>query len=1001
MTDLRAVQQLVERFQADHKKFVASNSRYTETEVRTEFIDPLFGMLGWDMNNSLGVSNSMKDVVREESQASESSTKRPDYTFRIAAQRRFFVEAKKPSVDIQTNRESAVQVRSYGWTAGLPISILTNFKSIRVYDTTFAPHSGDGVDVALLFEINYLDIPQRFNELHEIFSREAVADGSIEKKFNSLVDRSIPLNRLFLNKFNEWRLAISKDLHNRYPGIRVSELNDISQKIINRFLFVRMCEDRGIEGHQTLGSAVRTKNFVDVRNLFIRLDKRYNTGLFNSAADLLQTNYMIGSDVLSSIVDELYFPQAPYSFSVLDADFLGQVYELFLEKRVEIDADEGVVLRSKPAYQGREIATTPQPLVDEVVRRTIRGRLRERPETFAELKALRLLDVAVGSGRFLLRSFDELVDNAIQIIMSTGGVGDVYQRAIGDYRLSFPLKCEILKSCLYGIDVDYNAVEVARFRLLIKLLEDESSHTLPGGSKILPDIDGNILWGNSVVGVDFVAENDAIKSSVMPTDPVAHGFPHQWDVIVGNPPYVKTEDMNKISPHELKYFKKKYRSAYKQFDKYFVFIEKYLAMAKSDCWLGFVVPNKWITLESGKNLRSILSDSGSISDIVDFGNELLFDGKSTYVCILILSSKNGDEFSYRRVESYPDWIASPSDRGRTLPKSLLSRPLGSPWILPADDAEATVLEVLSERSVPMSEVADVLNGIQTSADSVFAIKDGVVEGDRVRFEKNSRSWEIELAITKPYLMDSTKGVRSYQEVRGDAAIIFPYWYNEKGEAVLYTIEEIKEKFGLTWRYFCHFEERLRERSVSPEPKGGEFYAYGRHQALGSAFLPNKIIYSVNQLGDKYGIDNIGVGFASGGTAGEVSISNPASGYTVEFLLALLHQPVIEFYLRKRGSAFRGGYYSRGTAVMNDCPVPNLSMGGVSHQAIVDSVTQQVRQIIESTRNAATSGGSERERHLNDISNAKYTISQAFGQFWEFGGCDGAIRLPGTHVVEMP
>ena len=179
------VRDLVRRFKANQSSLTASRSNYTETEARVEYIDPLFSSLGWDMLNAQGRSNLLKEVVREQSQTGRKSNRRPDYTFRIAGIRKFFVEAKKPSVDIRTDKSSAFQVRSYGWTAQLPVSVLTNFRTLRVYDTTTPPHIADNADVGLLLEFDFADLEARYDELLALFGRNEVASGSIGKAFSS------------------------------------------------------------------------------------------------------------------------------------------------------------------------------------------------------------------------------------------------------------------------------------------------------------------------------------------------------------------------------------------------------------------------------------------------------------------------------------------------------------------------------------------------------------------------------------------------------------------------------------------------------------------------------------------------------------------------------------------------------------------------------------------------------------------------------------------------
>jgi len=981
-----ALTALIRRFAADADKLCASASRYTETEARSEYIDQLFDLLGWDMSNSTGLPNSLKDVVREESQVSETSAKRPDYTFRVGSKRKFFVEAKKPAVDIQTNKESAFQVRSYGWTAGMAVSILTNFRTLRVYDTSTAPKVGDSQDVGLLWEIGFEEFVEVFEDLEKRFGREPVGNGSLESFYGADSRGTIPINDVFLEKITTWRSRIATDIHTRNPEVDAEGLNDLSQKIINRLIFIRMCEDRGIEGEERLREIAKRKDFVEVRRLFRNLDVRYNTGLFEAAEDPFQNRLEIDSEVFLEIVEDLYFPQAPYSFSVLNADFLGQIYEVFLVKRLSI-VDGNVELIDKPDYEDREVVTTPQPLVDELVRRAIQGKIRELGGVidFDTILGMRVLDIAVGSGRFLLRALDELVDAVVDALLESGETeGRVVQRGENDYRLEFGLKRQLLENCLFGIDIDFNAVEVSRFSLVVKLLEDENAGSLPLGDSILPNLDSNLVWGNSVVG------SGEVTGASTGLDWAASGLPNEFSVVVGNPPYMKTGEMKTKSAAEFAFYKTKYETPYKQFDKYFVFMEKGISCLNEGGWLGMVVPNKWMNIIAGKNLRGLLARDSWVSEIVDFGNELIFEGKSTYVCLLVLGARDAETFDYRHVDNFDEWLRSPSDPGMSLPSSMLRGYCEKPWVLPSDDNEAKVLLELTASGLLLSEIADVMNGIQTSADDVFAIKEGTARGNVIRFEKNEVTWEIEEKITKPYLMDSGR-IQSFHRLEADALVIFPYTYDSTGAAHVLPLDQLQRDFPLAWKYFVDHQERLEKRDISPAPENGEFYKFGRHQALNTAFQRNKIIYSVNQTGDKYAWDGNGCGFASGGTAGEVAISNSRDGYALEFILALLNQNVSEFFLRKRGSPFRGGYYSRGSSVITDLPVPLLDTEAkkAAHDAIVD-LTNQICDL-----EAGLGVGRSVERRKADREVLRNRIDGEFSVFWNFEGADKKIKLPGS------
>jgi type I restriction-modification system DNA methylase subunit len=992
------LKKLVARFETDESKFISSTSNYQETEVRVEFIDPFFELLGWKMDNSSGLPSALRDVLREESHQTENSTKKPDYTFRIATIRKFFVEAKRPSVDIRSSKKSAFQVRSYGYTAGHQIAILTNFRTLRIYNAQLEPVASDNADVGLLLSIDYQEFILKFDEIISAIGRDQVASGSIEQTFKSTITGNIPANTTFLNRINKWRLFLSQDLYSRYKDLSIDELNDFSQKIINRIIFIRMCEDRGIEGEEVLRNTAQKRSVVELRSLFKRLDNRYNTGLFDTSKDRLQDTYELDSNIFFAIVDEVYAPNSPYSFSVLDADFLGQVYELFLGQQLVFKSNGSVGLEFKPAYEHREIVTTPQPLVDEVVRRVFQSKLSQlktdKALTINVIKQLRVFDVAVGSSRFLLQAFDELVDTAIEILRNQDDQSLIYRITDNNYKLAFSVKKELLKNCLFGCDIDYNAVEIARFSLIVRLLEDETGETLPPGLKILPDLDKNILHGNTVVDTDFSFNIGCVFEKTQPMNWSSSGLPEQFDVVVGNPPYVKTEEMLGENLNEMAYYKNRYKTPYKQFDKYFVFVELALSKMASGSWLGMVISNKWITIESGKKIRALFAEHHVVSQIVDFGNEKLFEDKLAYVCLLILTKDGTSNFNYRHINSYQEFLQQPQDKGFILPSALLKSMGGSAWILPSNNEEAIVLEKLALNSIPLSQLIDVKNGIQTSANDVFLIDTFQVCGNFVDFIKNEKVWSIEKSITRPYINNSAR-VISYLPAIADAIIIFPYQLSQNGSPEPINPETMLRDFPKAMAYLEAHKTRLNGRSVSPPPKAGIFYAYGRHQALEVVFSSPKIIYSVNQKGDKYAIDYSGVAYASGGTAGEVALLNPRKGYSLEFFLGLLNQRPIEFFARKRGSPFAGGWFARGSAVLNDVPVPNLDIAeNTDHKASHDAIVEDVRALIKTQQLLQTASG--RSQHSLEIrrANSLKSLEAKFNELWGFSDETQKLVLPG-------
>ncbi|PZO09390.1 MAG: hypothetical protein DCF27_05635 [Lysobacteraceae bacterium] len=983
---------LVARFSADEKKLTASASGYQETEARVEYVDPFLELLGWDMVNGRGLPNNLKDVLREESQDGDGG--RPDYTFRIASAKKFFVEAKKPSVDITTNKAAAFQARSYGYTVGLPVSILTNFRTLRIYDSRLEPRSTDDADVGLLDSINYTELPTRFYDLVARFGRTAVANGSIDSFYGSTTEATLAVSAKFLARINGWRVRLANELHGRYAELTIPELSDLAQKVVNRIIFLRMCEDRGIEARENLRKVAGRKSVIELRTLFKKLDDRYNTGLFDVTDDRLQDRYELNAALFYEFVEEVYSPASPYNFAVLDADFLGQVYEHFLAMRLELLGNGCIGLVKKPAYEDREIVTTPQPLVEEVVQRAFDARFaKAKVSTFEELCAIRVLDVAIGSGRFLVHALDKLVNTAISILKVNPSDQRIYKVSVNEFRLNFQSKRRLLEECLFGIDIDYNAVEVARFSLIVKLLEDEAADTLPNAKRILPDLNANVIWGNTVVSTDFNGPASVLEVTV-PIDWANEGLPTEFDVVIGNPPYLTTDDMRKANRQEFDYYKAKYTSCHKQFDKYFVFIERALSALSPSGVVGLLVPNKWLTIESASKLRGHLAGQMAVREVLDFGNETLFAGKSAYVCILVLQRGTTD-FSYRNIHKQSEFELHPSGKGYAQSSNVLSAAGECAWVLPGTPDEHKVLSMLYANSRKLGDTVDIKNGVQTSKNSVFVISNYRDSGPNVLFQKEGVQCEIEKALTRPYVADSAGQVKSFCNIEPDSLVIFPYSVGLSGAPQVMVPGYLRRNFPLGWAYLKHYRAELQKRDVSPPPPAGCFYAFGRHQALETVFTQPKIIYSVNQTGDKYAFDTVGVAVASGGTAGEVMVLNPRDGYSLEFVMGLLNQRAIEFFLRKRGSPFRGGYYSRGSAVLADVPVPALDLvGNAAHAAAHHAIVQDVQSIV--ALKSSMSGASGRaviqlQRRQQSLLSS---LEQRFNALWGFTNQVQLIRLPG-------
>ncbi|HUU98410.1 MAG TPA: type I restriction enzyme HsdR N-terminal domain-containing protein, partial [Phycisphaerae bacterium] len=275
------VRELVERFDRNREAYKAPT--YNEAQVRLEFIDPFFRGLGWDVYNEQGHAEAYKDVIHEDAIKVGGATKAPDYCFRIGGTRKFFLEAKKPAVPLKDSAEPAFQLRRYAWSAKLPLSILTDFEELAVYDCRIRPHKTDKPTTGRTMYFTYDQYLDRWDELASVFSREAVLKGSFDKYAESARRKkgTAEVDVEFLKEIERWRDLLAGNFALRNERLSVRDLNFGVQRTIDRVIFLRMCEDRGIEPYGQLqalcnGSAL----YARLGEVFRRADERYNSSLF-------------------------------------------------------------------------------------------------------------------------------------------------------------------------------------------------------------------------------------------------------------------------------------------------------------------------------------------------------------------------------------------------------------------------------------------------------------------------------------------------------------------------------------------------------------------------------------------------------------------------------------------------------------------------------------------------------------------------------------------------
>jgi hypothetical protein len=248
---------LVKRFEEQFEAY--QSGQYNEAQLRQEFVDPMFKALGWDLENISGYAEAYKDVIHEDAIKIGGATKAPDYCFRIGGTRKFFLEAKKPSVDIKSDAHPAFQLRRYAWSAKLPLSILTDFEEFAVYDCRVEPALTDKAGVARILYLNFTEYASRWDDISKVFSREAILKGSFDKfaESNKAKRGTLEVDDAFLCEIEKWRADLARNLASRNPKLSQRDLNFSVQRTIDKKRYDQAVElvERMLPLHKQLAGA--------------------------------------------------------------------------------------------------------------------------------------------------------------------------------------------------------------------------------------------------------------------------------------------------------------------------------------------------------------------------------------------------------------------------------------------------------------------------------------------------------------------------------------------------------------------------------------------------------------------------------------------------------------------------------------------------------------------------------------------------------------------------
>jgi len=678
MDPKESAQTQIEHLVASFKTKIDSGKvdEYNEQQVKQYFIRPLFQALGWDFDND-------EEVVPED----KVSKGWVDYAFKIKDVTKFYVEAKRPGADLE-KVTFARQAIEYAWHKGITWAILTNFKEFRIYNAEILKENPLFCEV-LQPRTKWKEYATTGFDKLWYFSKESIQKGELDTLAESMgvKTRRVPIGDQLLKDLIEWREMLSKDItkNNQDRDLSSEDLDECVQRILDRFIFIKKCEDLGLED-KGLWEKVQNYRFDNckkrlveyIRDLFTEFDRKYDSELFSPA---LADQVLIDGPVLEKIIRGFYRRKdsTQYDFAFIDADILGNAYEQYLGHILK-KTEKRAKLESKTAHRKEQgIYYTPTYIVDYIVKNTVGELLKNKK---VDPKKIKILDPACGSGSFLIKAHDYL-------LKESKGKRD---------------RLDVLRENIFGVDLDSKAVEIARLNLLLKSAVKREK---------LPTLAENIKCGNSLIDDPCVAKYKAFKWNEKFKGIMNRGG---FDVVIGNPPYVRP---HKISAIDKKFFWRKLKTFRAKSDLYSCFMEKSIGLLKEGGLFSFIVPHTWTSLESFYEIRRYILDTCKVVKLVQLPKKVFQTATVETTIFLLKKEKNESERNSNSisVESL-DEIGNVKFVKKFKQSQIKDNHLCN-FELYSEEAGKDILKKIEKNGIRLGDFIDFFYGLKTGEDSKF------------------------------------------------------------------------------------------------------------------------------------------------------------------------------------------------------------------------------------------------------------------------------------------
>ncbi|MCM8780084.1 MAG: N-6 DNA methylase, partial [Candidatus Omnitrophica bacterium] len=644
LTKLQAKENLAKLIQKFKGELDSGRAKdYNEEETKHSFIDPLLqDVLGWDVAN--------RDEVGYEHPTSRG---RVDYSLKIEGKIRAFIEAKPIRVDLRKHIPQAV---GYGYSRkDVPFVILTDFEGIKLFDVTIKP-SARNLRRGLKLDLDWKEYEKEFDKLW-LLSRESVARGDLDKLLLVKPKDRFPVDKAILEDLKVWRETLAKDIYRNNPNLFPAKdlekashyLKEITQKILDRIIFIRFCEDKRLTHISTLKEsfdertdALGTKAYeVILKDKFKQYEILFNSDLFavQDWEDDLKIDFSVLSNIILATCD-------PYQFDVIPLEVLGNIYEQYLGYTIRLTGQQ-VKYELKPdVRKAGGVYYTPEYIVDYIVKNTVGKLLEELPP--AKIRKLRILDPACGSGSFLIRAYEEMLEYYRKTKKAKprqeGQAEFELEQQEAEAKLSIKEKRDILNQHIFGVDIDEQAVEVTKLSLMLKMLEGE--YGFVAGSHLLPMLDHNIRCGNSLISGDTLELKKYFGDDWYKVKPFhwEKQFPEimtkegGFDVVIGNPPWGGL-----LSEKERKFLWDHYVNKRGEAETHLFFIERSFKLLCKGGMLGYITPNTWLSVVNSQEIREYLIENVNFYEISELTDNIFKDAPAIVPILLFINKADSRE----------------------------------------------------------------------------------------------------------------------------------------------------------------------------------------------------------------------------------------------------------------------------------------------------------------------------------------------------------------------